>query len=287
MNLGNPTVPNILRYEATTAGSDITNLTPVTLRVNFVLEIPQAYKPGIGRPTLEMNTSATVRDFRAVLDNNASVVGGEPKKGLRYTVRMTMPPGTVATLLMFGTDFSRTMLPNNLDISVTDDWGGAGAVNPVTKVRPQRDEKDEIVTQDNISIPDALPSNGAYFARWYGVAGTDKLAAGNALNGIPSITYNPDSGVISCYNGFKGHALLNYELAPGNVGSFTFLRAGRSNGNLNYNRDNTQKCMMWIELDSNTSSAVDFLLLPPDGLQVFCNIVFFPGSFDDRFRSPI
>jgi len=35
MNLGNPTVPNILRYEATTAGSDITNLTPVTLRVNL------------------------------------------------------------------------------------------------------------------------------------------------------------------------------------------------------------------------------------------------------------
>lgn len=288
MTLGNPSVRNILRYDATTAGSDITNISPVPLRVSFVLEILQIYKAGLGRPLIEIASDASVWDFKAVLDQNASILGGEPKKGLRYNVKMVLPPGKTFTMILTGVDYTKTMFPNNLDISVTDDWGGAFPVDPVTKVRRPRDEGEEEPTnQPNIEIQDSLPVNGAYFARWFGLTGSDRLGAGNALSGIPGITYNPDSGVITCYSGFKGHALLNYELEPGYVGQFTFLRAGRSNGNLNFNRDNTQKCMMWIELDSSNPNATDFLLLPPNGFNVFCNVVFFPGSFDDRFRSPI
>lgn len=288
MALGNTSAPRILLYEATTGGSDITNVSPVPLKVSFVLEIPQVYKAGIGRPKLEIYTDPSVREFRAVMDNNASIVGGEPKKGLRFSVRMVMQPGTYATLLLTGVDYTRTMFPNNLDISVTDDWGGASEVNPVTKVRKPRDEEEEEqVEQETIEIPESMPVNGAYFARWFGQTGTDKLGAGSALLGVPKITYNPDTGVVSCYGNYQGHVLVNYELEPGYAGGFTFLRAGRSNGVLNQNVDNTQKCMMWIELDANKQGATDFLLLPPSNCNVFCNIVFFPGSYDDRFRSPV
>lgn len=80
-----------------------------------------------------------------------------------YRARAAMGPGARISLSLVGVDFTRDMLQNFVEISCSDDWGGASNVVAVTRVRP-RDEEDGEVEQ-SANSEDFVPSDtqtGAY-----------------------------------------------------------------------------------------------------------------------------
>lgn len=144
MIVGNGDAPNILGYYATDSGSDIENLSPVTLMVWFEIRIPQAYKPGIGRPDFRAVTSGAVGEWQAFKNVSVAIEGGEPNKGMIYKARASMAPGSRITLELVGVDFSRDMLQNYVEFGCTDDWGGASNVVALTRVRPRDEASGEV-----------------------------------------------------------------------------------------------------------------------------------------------
>lgn len=120
--LGSLTAPSVLTYETSdSSGSRIRNISNATLSVYFKLRIPQAYKPGIGRPGLGV-FSSNLRDYKGTKNLSATIENGEPNKGISYEGQFTMPPQASLRLVLQDVDFDRAMKQNLIDIYVTDDY---------------------------------------------------------------------------------------------------------------------------------------------------------------------
>lgn len=176
MIVGNNDSPSTLGYYATDSGSDIENLAPVTLMVSFELRIPQAYKPGVGRPDFRAVTYGTVSEWQAFKNVAATIESGEPNKGMIYRARAAMAPGSRITLELVGVDFKRDMLQNFVEFNCTDDWGGASNVVAVSRVRPRDEVPDELeqdadLLDSGISgfiANDSTSHSGAAWFSWQG-----------------------------------------------------------------------------------------------------------------------
>lgn len=133
--LGSGTVPSIMTYETSNlTGSRIRNITNTTLSVYFKLRIPQAYKTGFGRPSIDV-FSSNLQDYKGRKDNSATIDGGEPNKGMLFEATFTMPPQATIRLVLKDVDFDKVMKQNLIDLFVTDEYYTQPLVVPPPIVR--------------------------------------------------------------------------------------------------------------------------------------------------------
>lgn len=269
-----------LEYHTLDGASYLTNVSGVTLKAGIMYYSSGWTRYLPGRPSLSISFTPDVTSQQFEYDDRFLVDHTAGKIGIKWLAGGVFPNGASMKMSIDGglADAQRDFCAFKIV------WDEHYDVPPALLTRPPREVPDDFA-------PAKPADNGpmVYSAKWNGVSGAaDKLAAGNALNDVPGVTYNPSSGVVTNYGGDFGYVLVMYEMEPNYVGDFSFIRAGRSEGRLNSLESNgpnsVKKCYMWIEFDISVSGASDFLLLPPDGMPVYCCITFYPGKYDDRLR---
>jgi hypothetical protein len=251
--------PMLLFTEVATA-TYVVNTSPVPLYVLVGARYRDITQPGRGRPsmvTLEHpNNNSSVIQFNTVTPR---------VRDLDFALIAYMEPGDYVGL-KFGKSVFTTTTPY-MNIIASDDVGQLEPLN-----RPPRDDYEAEETAHT-------NEEGVFVAKWSGTStASDVLGAGDSLDGIPGVTYNPTTGVVTNFGDVFGYVLMAGQV---NGGAWRFIRAGRSDGVLN----SSGRTFMWIEFDPNAPQASDFMLIPNEGVQVQISITFYPDTYDARYGS--
>lgn len=140
---------NVLRYVPDIEGAYLRNVSPVPLEVTVHGEFPEVTKSGFGRPTMRV-TSYLTSGTEATYNKQANVPGGTNGKGFTFDISTILQPG--GHIRFIWVDLDTPGPPPAIDISASDDYGGLGAVEPVTQ-REVTDSPDENVVTDKTLIP--------------------------------------------------------------------------------------------------------------------------------------
>lgn len=265
----------VLKYHASSAGYKVLNVSPVSLRVNFVFIVPQAYKKLTGRPKLLLYNSSTAKILRMKTENEYTHLVGEPNKGLLLMLSIELPPTANFRVSHENINFDREMLPNVVSLMATDDYGGVPDVSAPPSVLPRDDGEEELATSA-ISLRDVVATwGGRFFRMGYsenvgqfpnGIVYSERQTAQGTRGYISNVTDQQWCVNVSAFIG-------------GYAGGFYV--AGTTDGGPLSAGGNT-RTGIWLDLPPHGEAA--FEPTTPDTYDVYMVMSFSPRPFSERFN---